>query len=55
MPLATAATDPMSVGPAVGSKIPDFRASDHLGASRDFASLTGENGLLLLFFRSADW
>ena len=42
-------------GPEIGAKIPDFRAQDQTGAERDFASLAGPNGLLLLFYRSADW
>ncbi len=42
-------------GPAVGETVPAFETADHTGASRDFASLSGERGLLLLFFRSADW
>ena len=42
-------------GPEVGEKIPDFEAVDQHGVSRDFASLAGPNGLLLLFHRSADW
>lgn len=44
-----------TAGPAVGSKIPAFEAVDQSGDTRDFESLRGENGLLLLFFRSADW
>jgi hypothetical protein len=42
-------------GPARGTKIPAFRASDQHGAARDFGSLTGPKGLVLLFVRSADW
>ena len=42
-------------GPEVGAKIPAFVVQDQTGAERDFASLTGPNGLLLLFHRSADW
>ena len=42
-------------GPAVGAEAPSFQATDHLGKSRSFDDLSGENGLLLLFFRSADW
>lgn len=42
-------------GPAVGAKAPSFQATDHLGKARSFDDLSGENGLLLLFFRSADW
>jgi len=42
-------------GPGVGETIPDFTAVDQHGARRTFADLTGPNGLLLLFHRSADW
>ncbi|MEZ5365865.1 MAG: hypothetical protein R2748_26915 [Bryobacterales bacterium] len=42
-------------GPGKGEHIPDFRAVDQNGKPRTFADLTGDNGLLLLFFRSADW
>lgn len=44
-----------TAGPEVGSRIPTFEAVDQAGQTRTFADLTGENGLLLLFFRSADW
>lgn len=44
-----------TAGPEVGSKIPEFEAVDQSGDTRDFESLRGESGLLLLFFRSADW
>jgi hypothetical protein len=43
------------VGIKVGQKIPSFRLIDHNGVARDFASLKGPNGVVLLFFRSADW
>lgn len=42
-------------GPDVGAKAPGLQATDHSGKVRSFADLSGENGLLLLFFRSADW
>lgn len=45
----------IAAGPEVGESIPAFEAIDQSGTARDFASLTGEQGLLLLFFRSADW
>jgi len=44
-----------ATGPVVGSKIPDFSLSDQAGQSRAFASLTGPKGLVLVFYRSADW
>ncbi len=51
---ATAQTQPRA-GPEVGARAPAFEASDQSGAARTFEDLAGENGLLLLFFRSADW
>lgn len=45
----------ISTGPEVGAKIPDFSLPDQAGQSRDFASLKGPKGLVLVFFRSADW
>jgi len=42
-------------GPAVGEALPAFAAVDQDGVERDFRSLTGREGLLLLFHRSADW
>lgn len=44
-----------AAGPEVGERVPTFEAIDHSGDARDFESLAGERGLLLLFFRSADW
>lgn len=45
----------ISTGPEVGAKIPDFSLPDQTGQARDFASLKGPKGLVLVFFRSADW
>jgi cytochrome oxidase Cu insertion factor (SCO1/SenC/PrrC family) len=39
----------------VGDRMPTFRAVDQFGTERDFANLKGPNGLVILFFRSADW
>ena len=44
-----------TAGPERGAVVPEFEAVDQSGESREFKDLTGENGLLLLFFRSADW
>ena len=52
---ASAASGSPAPGPEPGTLAPAFEAVDQEGISRDFQSLTGENGLLLLFFRSADW
>jgi len=42
-------------GPPVGQKIPAFTAHDQFGKQQTLASLTGSEGLVLLFVRSADW
>ena len=38
-----------------GAKAPAFTLRDQTGRQRDLHTLSGPNGLLLLFFRSADW
>ena len=42
-------------GPPLGSKAPEIRLHDQSGGEQTLATLTGENGLVLLFVRSADW
>ena len=42
-------------GPPIGAALPAVAAADQTGAQRDLASLAGEQGLLLFFFRSANW
>lgn len=46
---------PFDPGPALGERLPAFEAVDQDGRSRTFESLRGPKGLVLLFFRSADW
>lgn len=47
--------DPAGVGPKVGEVLPAFALRDQHGVVRDLASLRGPEGLVLVFFRSADW
>ena len=59
-PLAVAQNEwatrpPTSTGPAVGQKIPAFRAPDQNGKMQDFNSIKGPNGAAVYFMRSADW
>jgi hypothetical protein len=42
-------------GPAVGAKAPAFQLSDQTGVSRSLEAVIGPKGLMLVFFRSADW
>jgi hypothetical protein len=46
---------PFDPGPPVGDRLPVFEAMDQDGRPRTFETLRGTQGLVLLFFRSADW
>lgn len=50
-----ATNDGYATGPDAGQRIPDFTLPDQHGAARTLGDLTGPNGLLLVFHRSADW
>ena len=50
-----ASAEPMSIGLAVGQKAPNFSARDEFGHVQTLETLKGQNGTVLLFFRSADW
>ncbi len=54
-PAAPALPDIQKLGPQVGARVPDFTLTDQQGRSRTLASLLGPRGLMLVFFRSADW
>ena len=51
-PVVAAAFD---IGPAVGSKVPAISATDLAGAPTSVAKLSGKEGTVLVFFRSARW
>ena len=42
-------------GTEVGKRIPSFRAPDQTQKMRDFNSIRGPKGALIVFFQSADW
>ena len=50
-----ATNDHYATGPEPGQRIPEFALPDQTGALRSLPDLTGPNGLLLVFHRSADW
>lgn len=54
---ATSATNnENNLGPAIGTKIPHaLTAQDQEDKARTFENLTGKNGLVVAFVRSADW
>ena len=45
----------LKLGPQLGEKVPDFSLPDQQGQVRTLRSLMGPKGLVLLFYRSADW
>ena len=47
--------DVQKLGPQIGTRVPDFTLLDQNGQPRTLASLMGPTGLMLVFFRSADW
>jgi cytochrome oxidase Cu insertion factor (SCO1/SenC/PrrC family) len=47
--------DLSKLGPQAGDRVPDFTLSDQDGKSWTLRSLMGPKGLMLVFFRSADW
>jgi hypothetical protein len=50
-----AQNDGYRTGPEIGQMVPAFSLPDQNGRNRSLADLTGANGLLLVFSRSADW
>jgi peroxiredoxin len=57
MPQSSYAAPPdvQTLGPQVGSQVPEFTLRDQQGETRTLKSLMGPKGLMLVFFRSADW
>ena len=53
--VATAQTGAPEKGPRLGEAAPLFQSRDQFGRAQTFATLKGPRGLVLLFFRSADW
>ena len=47
--------DVTKLGPQVGETVPPFTLTDQTGREHTLQSLMGPNGLVLVFFRSADW
>jgi hypothetical protein len=43
------------IGPKVGVAAREFSATDQFGHRQTLQSLMGRDGLMLVFFRSADW
>src|SRR5205085_11624793 len=55
-PIRAGANPDFDLGPPINAKAPDIGSPrDFTGRPRTLASLMGEKGLVLFFFRSADW
>jgi cytochrome oxidase Cu insertion factor (SCO1/SenC/PrrC family) len=52
---AATAIDVRAIGPAIGARVPDFKLVDQEGRDRSLESVMGRGGVVLVFFRSADW
>ena len=52
---APVSVDVQKVGSQVGTRVPDFSLPDQAGRMHTLASLMGARGVVLVFFRSADW
>jgi hypothetical protein len=50
-----ATNDRYATGPEPGQRIPAFSLPDQNGDARSVPELAGPKGLLLVFYRSADW
>ncbi len=45
----------IKTGPPIGQRVPDFSLQDQDGRSQTLQSVMGPKGLMLVFYRSADW
>jgi hypothetical protein len=45
----------VKTGPSVGQIVPDFSAQDQTDRTQTLKSVMGAKGVMLVFFRSADW
>lgn len=53
--LALSQAQTIHTGPSVGQPVPEFSAPDQAGQTQTLRSVMGPKGLMLVFFRSADW
>jgi hypothetical protein len=52
---AAQAPDLTLIGPEVGARAHEFSGVDQFGRRHTLQSLVGRDGLMLVFYRSADW
>ena len=47
--------DTSTIGPQVGTAVPQFSGTDQFGVTHTLQSSLGAKGAMLVFFRSSDW
>jgi len=47
--------DVSKLGPQVGEHVPDFTLKDQNGKTWTLQSIMGPKGVMIVFYRSADW
>jgi hypothetical protein len=52
---SAAVADTSKLGPQIGSTAPAFTGVDQFGKTYSLSSALGPKGVMLVFFRSADW
>lgn len=52
---SAAVVDTSKLGPQLGSAAPAFTGVDQFGKPHTLSSAYGPKGVMLVFFRSADW
>ena len=55
LPAQQPPVDTSLVGPRVGATVPPFSGSDQFGKTQTLETAMGSKGVMLVFFRSADW
>ena len=45
----------VTTGPEIGQAVPAFSMADQTGKMQTLKSVMGRKGVLLVFYRSADW
>jgi hypothetical protein len=47
--------DTSTIGPQVGTAVPQFSGTDQFGVTHTLESSLGAKGAMIVFFRSSDW
>jgi hypothetical protein len=53
--MGTIQAQPIKTGPSIGEIVPQFSTLDQANRTQTLKSVMGPKGVMLVFFRSADW